>query len=117
MSSGQDFIKKIGPFGAGLFLVLFVLFLVIAFTSGKDIPLKNYEPPYDSVYYSKSADTMLELNKELQENIFTQLDGEVTSELENGKIRITIDDSHFFKIRSAILNHFDDYLFTFERTK
>lgn len=35
LTAGQDFVRMIGPFGSALFLLMFILFLIFAFTGGR----------------------------------------------------------------------------------
>lgn len=115
MNTGQDFVKKIGPFGCALFLALFVFSLIYCFTSAPANPLKGYEAPYNSDYYAQSGATLEQLQTELESNVFPKLSGVLSSEIEDGKIIITIKGDSFADTRDAILNYYDESLFYFER--
>lgn len=115
MNTGQDFVKKIGPFGCVLFLGLFVFFLIYCFTAGPADPLKGYEAPYASNYYAESAETLEQLHTELKANVFPKLNGIISSEIKDEKLVIAIEGSSFADSRDAILNYYDENLFYFER--
>lgn len=111
MNTGEEFVKKIRPLGAALFLLAFVLFLIMAFSSGRP-PIPGYEPPQTSEYYAQSKDTLSELKTELETNVFPALGGgPVACELEADRLLVTIAKEDYFRIRAAILRYFDPYLF------
>ena len=110
MTAGQDFVKKIRPFGAAMFLMLFVLFLVICFTARPD-PLAGYEAPHDSTYYAQNDTTLGELKTELEANVFPKLTGVESCTISEGRLEIVIDSATFKDCRSALLKHFDKSLF------
>ena len=112
MTAGQEFIKKIRPVGVAMFLMLFILFLVICFTSRPD-PLAGYNAPHDSSYYAQSDATLGELKTELEANVFPKLVGEENCTVEDGKLVIVIDSASFKTCRSALVKHFDESLFEF----
>lgn len=116
MNTGEDFVKKIGPFGSALFLALFVFFLIYCFTAAPADSLKGYEAPYDSDYYTQSSETLQQLQTELESNVFPKLKGIISSEIEDGKIIITINGDSFAESRDAILTYYDESLFYFERS-
>lgn len=115
MSAGQEFVKKIGPFGSFLFLVIFVGFFIYCFTLTPKDPLAGYEAPHDSSYYAQSPETLAELQTELEANVFPNLEGIVSDEAEDGKLVIAISGDDFVESRDAILKHYDESLFYFER--
>ena len=112
MTTGQDFVKKIRPIGAAMFLLMFVLFLIICFTARVD-PLAGYEAPHDSTYYAQSDASLGELKTELETNVFTKLTGVESCTVKDGKLEIVIDSATFKESRSTLLKHFDGGLFTF----
>lgn len=116
LSAGQDFVKKIGPFGSIFFLGLFVAFLIYCFTSSPKDPLDGYEPAHSSSYYSQSEETMQELKTELDENVFPKLDGIISDEIEDGKLTVSIEGDDYVESRDAILKYYDEDLFYFERS-
>lgn len=116
MTAGQDFIKKIRPIGVALFLILFVLFLHISFSSGAN-PIPGYAPPQTAAYYAQSAQTLAELKTELEANVFPRLPGVTGCETEDGKLVISIDSATFATTRSAIEKFFGDTLFEFVKSE
>ena len=112
MGTGQEFVKKIKPFGSFLFLLIFVLFLLICFTSGKK-PIPGYESPHDSSYYSQNDVTLTELKSELEQNVFPHLKGITDSKVSNGKLVVTIESDSYAVSRSALLKYYDVSLFEF----
>ena len=112
MSAGQDFAKKIGPFGGGFFLLLFVIFLVYCFTAGTN-PIPGYAAPHESSYYSQNDTTLAELETELETNVFPKLSGEESCQIADSKLAVTLDSANFAKSRSAILKFYDKSLFEF----
>lgn len=117
MNTGEDFVRKIRPLGAALFLLAFVLFLVMAFTSGKP-PIPGYAPPRSAEYYAQSEETLNELKSELEQNVFPALGGGVTDcSVSEGKLRLTIEKKQYPKLRSALLHYYESGLFTFAETE
>ena len=113
MTAGEDFVKKIRPLGAALFLLAFVLFLVMAFRSGKP-PIPGYSPPQSSEYYAQSEKQLNELKVELEQNVFPALGGGVADCRVSGeKLHLTIEKQQYPKLRSALLYYYDYGLFTF----
>ena len=112
MGTGQEFVKKIKPFGSFLFLLLFVLFLLTCFTSGKN-PIPGYKAPHESSYYSQNEKTLTELKTELENNVFPNLKGIKNCSISEGKLVVTIDNENFAISRSAILQYYDQNLFEF----
>ncbi len=110
MTTGQDFVKKIRPIGAAMFLMLFVLFLIICFTARPD-PLSGYEAPHDSTYYTQNDTTLGELKTELETNVFPKLIGVESCTVSEGRLEIVIDSATFKDCRYALLKHFDKSLF------
>lgn len=115
MNTGQDFAKKIGPFGSVLFLALFAAFLVYCFSSSPKDPLEGYSAPHGSSYYSESNLHIRELEAELKEKVFPSLSGIISAEPENGKLVISIEGENFAESRDSILRHYDEELFYFIR--
>lgn len=113
MNTGEDFVRKIRPLGAALFLLAFALFLVMAFTSGKP-PIPGYEPPQSAEYYARSEERLNELKAELEQNVFPALGGGVTDcRVSEGKLQLTIEKKQYPKLRSALLHYYESELFTF----
>ena len=112
MGTGQEFVKKIKPFGSFLFLLVFVLFLLTCFTSGKN-PIPGYKAPHESSYYSQNEKTLAELKTELNANVFPKLNGISNCSISEGKLIVVIEDESFAISRSAILRYYDKDLFEF----
>lgn len=108
-SAGQEFARWLRPAGCVFVLILAVLALVICFTHGKD-PIPGYKPPQTSEYYSRHMD---ELQAELEENVFPIIGGVEKSEIDGGKLTVTLDSGTFAVTRSAILRYYDVSLFEF----
>ncbi len=109
MTAGEDFVKKIGPVGAALFLLLGVAVTVILFTSGRD-PIPGYAPPQDTAYYAAHLN---ELRAELEAKVFPALSGVQSCHEMDGRLEITIRKEDFAVTRAAILRYFDPSLFLF----
>ena len=113
-TAGQDFLKRIGPAGMALFLVLAVLVTWICLTSGRD-PIPGYTAPQPTEYYAAHLD---ELAAELETNVFPALpDYAMSASVPDGgtTVTVTVDDDHFVAGRAALLRYFDECLFSFER--
>ncbi len=115
MTAGQEFVKKIRPAGVALFLLIFILYLIICFTSRPD-PLAGYEAPHNSTYYAQSDEALGELKAELEANVFPKLAGDESCTVKDGKLEIVTGGENFNTCRSAILKHFDAELFEFIRS-
>ena len=112
---GQDFVKKIGPFGCVFFILIFILFLVWCFKPATS-ELSGYTAPHDTAYYSQNDQTLTELQAELQDNVFIKLQGVESSTVENGKLTVVIQGDYFADTRDEILKYYDESLFNFERS-
>lgn len=112
MTAGQEFAKKITPFGCILVLIVFVAFLGYCFSSGK-APLPDYAASHDSIYYAQSGETLKELQTELELNVFPKLGGVEGCTIEGRKLAVTIDRDHYNDTRAGILHYYDEALFTF----
>lgn len=104
LSAGQDFVKKIGPWGCGLFLALFVLVTALCLTSGAN-PLPGYEAPHDTAYYAQYPQ---ELAGELNANVLPRLDDPAHAAVTEGKVLVTVEASSFVPVRAALLHYFDE---------
>ena len=112
MGTGQAFVKWIKPAGCALFLGLFILVTVILFTA-KGAPVKGYDPPQDSDYYSEH---LPELAQELQENMFPLIEGAEGAgcRVEDGKVAVTAPEEAMTAVRSGVIHYYDAQLFVFE---
>jgi len=111
---GSDFVKKVGPVGIILILVISAAGIFLSYTADLGVP-QRYDSKHDTAYYTQNADTMTELLAELREFVFPALDGIVDSNLseDGGHIVIHIDKSNYDKVRAVILRDFDESLFEF----
>jgi len=108
--TGQDFVKKIGPWGCVLFLCLAILSTALCFTVGAN-PLPGYEAPRDTAYYAQNLE---ELAAELNENVLPLLDDPATAAVSGDKVLITVQGQSYVPDRAAILHYFDESLLLFE---
>lgn len=106
--TGQEFVKMLRPIGCVVFLAMFAAFLFICFSSGNN-EIEGYEPPETSAYYEEHMD---ELADEIEDNM---LPGKVDCRVLGDKIEITLSEQEFFKLRSKILNYYDEDLFEFRK--
>lgn len=108
-TAGQDFIHRIGPAGCVLFLALFVLTTVLCFTTARE-PIAGYEAPHEGEYYVNHLD---ELAAELNENVLPQLEVPSHAAVEDGVVVVTVEDTNYSPVRSAVLRYFDSQLLQF----
>jgi hypothetical protein len=111
MNTGADFIKKLRPLGCALVLICFVGFLAVCFAPGEEL-LADYTPPKSGDYYAAHPQ---ELSDELNENVLPLLPGSAVASVVDGVVVVTVQSESFFDVRSALLEHFDESLLTFER--
>ena len=112
-TAGQEFIKSIRPIGCALFLLTSIAVFLICLTSGNN-PIPGYEAPESTGYYSQHIE---ELQNELEENVFPELEGIKSCDVDDGKLKIVIDEENFAVSRSAILHYFDSSLFTIKKSE
>ncbi len=111
-TAGEQFVKRIRPAGAALFLLLAVLVTAVCLTSGRD-PIPGYAAPETTEYYAAHTD---ELAAELEASVFPCLpDYSLTAEAAGDTVTITVESGNFAAARAAILRYFDQSLFIFER--
>ena len=110
-----DFLRKIGPFGAALILILSAVGIFMAFTADLGVP-ERYESRHDAAYYAQNADTMAELLAELREFVFPSLDGITDSYISRDSKHIVIhaDSKSLGRVRAVIARDFSEELFIFE---
>ena len=112
MTAGQEFVKKIGPLGSVLFLLIFVFTIVICFFPPKG-GLSNYKPPQSSEYYAQSSETLAELKTELESNVFPHLGATIHADLSEGALIISTDADSMVLVKAALSEHFGNELFVF----
>ena len=110
-SAGQEFVRKIKPIGAAMFLLMFVGVLIVCFTAGRD-PIPGYSAPHDTAYY---AENLGELQAELEASVFPVLETEAECFEENGVLVVVFPEENFAAPRSAVLRYFDESLFEFRK--
>ena len=113
MDAMNQFIKKIGPVGCAIFLGIFLLYMVMCFTQGKD-ELKEYDPPRDGAYYQMHLG---ELARELEDNVMPMLEGIESVSWQEGEktVTVTIAEDRFFPVRRSLHRHFPSDLLTLEK--
>jgi hypothetical protein len=114
---GEDFVKKIGPFGAALVLVLSAVAIILAFTIDLGVP-ERYVSLHDTEYYMQNTETMAELLDELREHVFPRLEGITNSYVSpNGDVVVIyINEADFEKTRGTIVRDFEDIMFEFQKS-
>lgn len=110
---GFQIVRWLRPFGSGLVLLIFILFLVYAFSTGR-APIKGYTPPHDGAYYAEHLD---ELAEELNGTVLALVDPEASAEVTGGVVTVTIPADSFVPTRAAVLRYFDSQLVQFEESK
>ena len=110
---GFQIVRWLKPFGSGLVLLIFILFLVYAFSTGRE-PIKGYTPPHDGAYYAEHLD---ELASELNDTVLALVDPEAAAEVTGDKVTVTIPKDSFVVTRAAVLRYFDSQLVQFEESK
>ena len=111
MTAGQAFVKKIGPFGSALFLLLFVAFLIYCFLPAKS-PADGFTPAHDTAYYSQH---LSDLEAEITDELLPKLGLEAETEVSGDKLEISFAEEDLSGGKEGILKHYDESLFTFER--
>ncbi len=110
---GFQIVRWLKPFGSGLVLLIFILFLVYAFSSGRE-PIKGYNPPLDMEYYAEHPDA---LEDELNTIVLPLVDPEASAEVTGDTVTVTIPKDSFVTTRAAVLRYFDSKLVQFEESK
>ena len=110
---GFQIVRWLRPFGSGLVLLIFILFLVYAFSTGRE-PIKGYESPHDGTYYAQHLD---ELADELNGTVLALVDPKATAEVTGDTVTVTIPTDSFVVTRAAVLRYFDSQLVQFEESK
>ena len=110
---GFQIVRWLRPFGSGLVLLVFILFLVYAFSTGRE-PIKGYAPPHDGAYYAEHLDALAE---ELNGTVLALVDPEASAGVTGDTVTVTIPPDTFVTTRAAVLRYFDSQLLTFEESK
>ena len=107
---GFQIVRWLRPFGSGLVILIFILFLVYAFSSGR-APIKGYTPPHDGEYYAGHLD---ELAGELNDTVLPLVDPAASAAVTGDTVTVTIDHDGYVTTRAAVLRYFDAKLLTFQ---
>lgn len=110
MTAGQSFVKTIKPVGCVLFLLLFVIFLIFCFTA--KAPLDGYVKPQTSEYYAAHLD---ELEQELEENMFPQLEGIEDCFVSGDRLTIIISAADYDESYGIITHYYGKELFDIQK--
>ena len=110
---GFQIVRWLKPFGSGLVLLIFILFLVYAFSSGRE-PIKGYTPPLDMEYYAEHLDA---LEDELNTIVLPLVDPGASAAVTGETVTVTIPKDSFVQTRAAVLRYFDSKLVQFEESK
>ena len=108
----EDFLKKIGPLGAALILILSIVGIVLAFTVDLGASTR-YDSRHDEAYYTQNAGTMAELLAELHDEVFPAYGGITNSYVapSGDRIIIHIGDADLEQQLRFTLRAFDQALF------
>ena len=110
---GFQIVRWLRPFGSGLVILIFILFLVYAFSSGR-APIKGYTPPHDGAYYAQHLDALAD---ELNDTVLPLVDPEASAAVTGDVVTVTIPTDSFVVTRAAVLRYFDSQLVQFEESK
>ena len=112
MTAGQEFVKVIKPLGCAIFLIVLVLFLVLALTSGRGtvLDLGDYAPPA-----GLSADDPEALCEELSRGVLPLLPGSNICYVNQDKLYVALDGEYFKDCRATILHYYPDRRIQFIR--
>lgn len=107
---GFQIVGWLRPFGSGLVILIFILFLVYAFSTGR-APIQGYTPPQDGTYYAQHLDA---LAAELNDVVLPLVDPDAHAEETGRTVTVTIPSDRFITTRAAVLRYFDSELLTFQ---
>ena len=108
----EGFLKKIGPIGSALILILSAVGIALAFTIDLGAS-SRYDSRHDESYYTQTAENMAELLDELREEVFPKVDGITDSYVSQDGTCIIIQTNKTDAERQLryILRSFDQALF------
>ena len=112
MTAGQQFVKALKPVGCAIFLIVFVLFLVYAFTA--KAPLEGYVIPETTEYYRTHLD---EFQTELEENLFPRINGVCESHIDGDRLVITIDSEYYDESTKIITHYYGSTILITEKSE
>ena len=109
---GFQIVRWLRPGGAAIVLIIFILFLVFCFTSGR-APIKGYAPPEDAEYYAQHLDA---LASELNDVVLPQIDENASAEVTGDTVTVSTTHDAYVTTRAAVLKYFDRTLVEFTET-
>ena len=115
MTAMEAFLKKIGPVGCGIFLVLMVLFFVLCITQSRDL-LKGYEPSHEDAYYEAHPEALAEEIETRVAPLLPAVRSAAVTE-DGGAVTVTVEAGEFFPVRRSLLRHFPASLLVLEKTE
>ena len=107
---GFQIVRWLRPFGSGLVILIFILFLAYAFSSGR-APIKGYTPPHDGAYYAEHLDALAD---ELNDTVLPLVDPAASAAVTGDTVTVTIGHDSYVTTRAAVLRYFDSNLLTFQ---
>ncbi len=109
---GFQIVRWLRPGGAAIVLIIFILFLVFCFSSGR-APIKGYQPPEDSEYYAQHLD---KLAQELNDVVLPQIDENASAQVTGDTVTVSTTHDAYVTTRAAVLKYFDRTLVEFAET-
>ena len=106
---GFQIVRWLRPGGAAIVLIIFVLFLVFCFTSGR-APIQGYAPPQSTEYYAEHPE---ELAVELNDVVLPQIDEDASAGVTGDTVTVSTTHDAFVTTRAAVLHYFDASLVEF----
>ena len=107
---GFQIVRWLRPFGSGLVILIFILFLVYAFSSGR-APIKGYTPPHDGAYSAEHLDALAD---ELNDTVLPLVDPSASAAVTGDTVTVTIGHDSYVTTRAAVLRYFDSKVLTFQ---
>ena len=107
-------IKKLKPIGVVMILAFSVLALIVCFTADMGVP-DRITPEHDTEYYRRSPEHLAELQTELSEKLFPQIEGEISCRVDEESMTLIITASKrtSAQVKSAAERDFDPSLFSY----
>ena len=96
---GFQIVRWLRPFGSGLVLLIFILFLVYALSTGRE-PIKGYAPPHDGAYYAEHLDALAD---ELNDTVLPLVDPAASAAVTGDTVTVTIGHDSYVTTRAAVL--------------
>ena len=109
---GFQIVRWLRPGGAAIVLLIFVLFLVFCFSSGR-APIKGYAPPESPEYYAAHPNALAD---ELNDVVLPQIDEAASAEVTGDTVTVSTTHDAYVTTRAAVLKYFDRTLVEFAET-